>query len=95
MPAPVKRYALPADHANYVEALVASGAYASPEDVIGAGLRALQTRDAEIDRWLNTEVANAYDALQANPSSAIPAEEVFASIRAEHAARVKHPARAL
>lgn len=95
MPARAIHYTVSADQADYVETLIASGAYASPEDVINAGLHALRSRDAEIDLWLNTEVADAYDALQANPALSVSAEEVFAGIRAEHADRMKKRASAV
>jgi antitoxin ParD1/3/4 len=51
-------------------------------------LRALQERDA-IERWLNEEVVPVYDAMKADPKRGIPAEEVFAALRAHHNARVK------
>lgn len=34
--------------------------------------------------WLREEVVPAYDAWKADPSRAIPAEEVFAELRAPH-----------
>lgn len=68
---------------------MASGAYATASEVVRAGLRALQERDAVVERWLREEVVPAYDAWKADPSSAIPAEQVFAEIRARHARRVK------
>ncbi|MBC7635479.1 MAG: hypothetical protein H7251_07745 [Acetobacteraceae bacterium] len=55
----------------------------------------MRSRDAEINLWLNTEVADAYDALQANPALSVSAEEVFTGIRAEHADRMKKRASAV
>lgn len=47
MPTVEKRaVSLPADHARYVEELVATSGYASATAVVRAGLRALQERDA-------------------------------------------------
>lgn len=43
------------------------------------------THDAE--DWLRTEAAAAYDALKADPSRAIPAEDVRARFEAKWAAR--------
>jgi antitoxin ParD1/3/4 len=80
---------LPADQAGYIEAQVASGLYASASEVVRAGLRALQERDAVIDRWLNEQVAPVFDAMQADPSRAIPAGEVAQNLRAHHARRLK------
>ena len=68
---------------------MASGDYASASEVVRDGLRALQSRDAAIERWLREEVAPAYDAVVADPSRAIPAGEVFVSIRALRSKRVK------
>jgi antitoxin ParD1/3/4 len=80
---------LPADQAGYIEAQVASGLYASASEVVRAGLRALQERDAVIDRWLHDQVAPVFDAMLADPSRAIPAHEVAQNVRAHHARRLK------
>ena len=70
-------------------AKVAAGDYASVSEVVRAGLRALKERDAAVERWLRDEVAPAYDAIQADPSRALPAEPVFEGLRLRHAAKVK------
>lgn len=94
MPSPEKRtFSLPAEQAGYIDALVESGAYASGSEVVRAGLRALQERDTAVERWLREEVATTYDAMQADPGRAIPADEVFAAVRAHHADRVKRAVR--
>jgi len=84
-----RSFSLPTEHAAFIDAQVASGAYASGSEVIRAGLRALQERDAAVERWLRREVSLAYDAMKADPSRAIPAEDVFAAVRARHADRLK------
>jgi hypothetical protein len=43
--------------------------------------------DATAELWLRTEAAAAYDALKADPSRAIPAEDVRARLEAKWAAR--------
>ena len=90
MPATDKRtFSLPAEQARYIDALVASGAYATASEVVRAGLRALQERDAAVERWLREEVVPVAAAMQADPHRGIPADQVFAEIRALHAQRLK------
>lgn len=84
-----RTFSLPPEHAEFIDAQVASGAYASGSEVVRAGLRALQERDAAVDRWLREEVAPVYDAMIADPSRALPAKKVFAAVRRRHAARLK------
>ena len=89
MPSAVKRtFSLPDQQSEYIDKQVNSGTYGSASEVVRAGLRALQERDQVIERWLIEEVAPTYDELHANPDQVIPAEEVFAEIRARHAAQV-------
>lgn len=78
---------LPEEHAAYIDRMVATGAFASASEVVRAGLRALQEREAAVDRWLREEVAPVYDAMQADPDRAIPASDVFEGLRQHHATR--------
>jgi len=90
MPSPDKRtISLPTEQASYIDALVASGIYATASEVVRAGLRALQERDAVVERWLRDEVVPVAASMQADPSRGIPAEQVFADLRAFHAQRLK------
>ena len=75
---------LPEEHSAFIDAKVASGAYGSASEVVRARLRALQERDAAIERWLREEVVPTYEQLKADPGSAIPAEQVFAELRARN-----------
>jgi antitoxin ParD1/3/4 len=84
-----RRISLPPEHADFIDAKVSSGAFASASEVIRAGLRALQERDAAVEKWLREEVAPAYDALQAGPNRSIPIDNVMAQIRAHHAAKLR------
>ncbi len=84
-----RTFSLPAEHTAFIDAQMASGAFASASEVVHAGLRALQERDAAAERWLREEVASAYDAMQADPSRAVPAKSVFDDIQAQHAAGLK------
>lgn len=86
----VKRtFSLPPEHALFIDEQVASGSYASASEVVRAGLRALQQRNAAVERWLRDEVAPVYDAMQADPDRALAASDVFSAIRARHAADLK------
>jgi len=90
MPSPEKRtFSLPSEQAGYIDTLVASGAYASGSEVVRAGLRALQERDAAVEKWMRDEVVGVYDAMQADPGRAISAELVFATVRSRHADRMR------
>ena len=75
---------LPNDMAEAVKSKVAAGEYASESEVIRDGLRALIARDRAVDAWLLQHVAPAYDAIQADPSSAVTAEKVRARLASEH-----------
>ncbi|MAM77090.1 type II toxin-antitoxin system ParD family antitoxin [uncultured Tistrella sp.] len=75
--------------AAFVDRLLATGAYADVDEVIDAGLRALQDQDAEIERWLREDVAPVYDAVEADPGRVIPVDDAFDRLRALHANCVK------
>lgn len=88
MPATKKRtFSLPEEQDRFIDSLIESGTYASGSEVIRAGLRALQERDAAVERWLREEVVPAAAAMEADPDRAIPAETVLDDIRAMHKAR--------
>ena len=73
---------LPPEQSAYVDKLIESGSYNSASEVVQAGVQALQDRDMAIDDWLRNEVAPVHDAMVADPSRGIPAEQVFAKVRA-------------
>ena len=50
-----RTFSLNAADAALIDQLVASGAYATAGEVIGAGLKALQEHDASVERWLRKE----------------------------------------
>ena len=83
-----RTFRLSEEQSAFIDAEVGSGNYESANDVVQAGLLALQDRDPEIESWLRQEVAEAYDEVEADPSQLVPAEEVFASVRALHAERM-------
>lgn len=76
---------LPNDMADMVRRKVESGEYASESEVVRDGLRALQQRDAAIERWLREEVVPTYDAAISQPG--IPIERAFGEAAARYAAR--------
>ena len=69
--------------ANAVRAKVQTGEYASESEVIRDGLRALLARDRAVEGWLHDQVGPAYDALKAEPSRAVTAEQLRARIAEE------------
>jgi antitoxin ParD1/3/4 len=91
MPAVEKRtISLPHEQAVYIDSMVASGGYASASEVIRAGLRALQERDAAVKEWLFAEVVPVYDAMQADPGRGKSADQVAERLRAHHAQRLEN-----
>lgn len=88
-PTEKRAFDLPPEQSDYIDRLVKSGTYASANDVISASLSALQTQQESLERWLREDVAPVYDAIKENPDRAIPAETVFARLRAHHETRMK------
>ena len=67
---------LPTEMAGLVKSKVASGDYATESEVIRDGLRVLMARDRAMERWLQTEVGPAHDALMADPTRALSPTQV-------------------
>jgi Arc/MetJ-type ribon-helix-helix transcriptional regulator len=65
------RITLPDDLADALRAKVASGEYATEIEVIREALSLLLARDQVVETWLRDRVAASYDALKADPSSAV------------------------
>ncbi|MDD5176696.1 MAG: type II toxin-antitoxin system ParD family antitoxin [Sterolibacterium sp.] len=84
---------LPNEMAEVVRTKVATGEYATESEVIRDGLRALIARDRAVESWLREQVAPAYDALKANPSSGITADRVRIRLAAEHEKGKRTPKR--
>ena len=75
---------LPNEMASLVKAKVATGAYATESEVIRDGVRALMARDRAMENWLHQQTGPAYDALKADPSRAVTADQVRKRLTAEH-----------
>jgi antitoxin ParD1/3/4 len=84
-----RTFSLPAEQTAFIDAKISSGAYATASEVVRAGLRALQERDAAVERWLREEVAPVYDAMKADTSRGLPAADAFAAVRRRHVAKTK------
>lgn len=74
---------LPNDIADAVRAKVRSGEYASESEVICEGVKALLDRDRGQESWLHLEVGPTYDALRADPSSAVTLDQLRERLAAE------------
>lgn len=70
---------LPEEMADMIAEKVRSGEYQSESAVVVDGLLSLGledgAHDAEIDRWIETEMVPMLEAIDANPSLLIPLEE--------------------
>jgi putative addiction module CopG family antidote len=75
---------LPNEMADVVKTKVLSGEYASESEVIRDGLRTLLARDRAVESWLHNIVGPAYDALKADPSRAVSADQIRARLATEH-----------
>ena len=78
---------LPNEMAAVVKAKVQAGEYATESEVIRAGLRALLARDRAVESWLQHQVGPAYDALKANPASAVTSGDLRTHLANEHGKR--------
>lgn len=83
-PVAKRTISLPAEHSAFIDAKVASGDYGSASEVVRAGLRALQERDAAIERWLRDEVVPTYEQMKANPENAISPQQMRDFMKAHH-----------
>jgi antitoxin ParD1/3/4 len=68
-----------------VDARLKSGAFSSASEVMRAALRALDREEAALEEFLRRKVESSL----ADPRPSIPAEKVFAGLRAHHAKQLK------
>ncbi len=83
-----RTFSLPAEQAAFIDAQVKSGTFASASEVVRAGLRALQERDAAVERWLREDVATTYDRWRTDPSLVLTPEDMVERMRRRHASRL-------
>jgi antitoxin ParD1/3/4 len=84
-----RTFSLSEEQADFIDQKVASGAYVSGSEVIREGLRAIQGRDAAIEKWLREEVVPSYNRMAEQPDRGIPLDEAFDRIEAKLLARAK------
>jgi antitoxin ParD1/3/4 len=72
---------LPPELAEFVRTKIRNGEFASESEVLLASVRALQESELEFERWLLDDVAAAYDAHRADPSSAVDLDEAANRLR--------------
>jgi antitoxin ParD1/3/4 len=73
---------LPAELAEAVRLKVEAGEYASAEAMLQAGIRSLLDRDESLEEWLREEVVAGHAEYLADPSTALPADDVLPHLRA-------------
>jgi antitoxin ParD1/3/4 len=83
---------LPHEMAQMVKSKVQSGEYASESEVIRDGLRTLALRDAAIEKWIVDDVIPTLDALEADPTRAVPIEDAWQRIKSHMDMRAKKSA---
>ncbi|SEP38735.1 putative addiction module antidote protein, CC2985 family [Methylobacterium sp. ap11] len=84
-----RTFSLPDERSHSIDTVVASGTCASGSEVVRAGLRALQERDAAVETWLRDEVVRTCDAMTSDPGRARSVDDVRAGLQALHAARLR------
>jgi antitoxin ParD1/3/4 len=81
---------LPHEMAQMVKAKVTSGEYATESEVIRDGLRTLAARDAVVEQWLRNEVMPTLEAVKADPSALVDADEAWKQLSAHmHKAHIR------
>ena len=68
----------------FVDRQVEGGRYASASEVVRAGLRALEREQSHLDDWMRAKIEESLN----DPRPSIPAETVFAALRARMDAAV-------
>ena len=81
----VKRtFSLTEEQAKFIDAKVESGQFASGSEVLRDGLRAMQERDAVLDKWLNEAVAPVYDKVKRGEGKMLTGADLRKSLAREY-----------
>ena len=72
-----------------VEDRVQSGSYSSADEVIRAGLLALEREEKASNEWDDAELTRLAEESMADPRPSIPAAQVFRELRAIHRESVR------
>ena len=64
-----------------MDAAIATGEYFDPADVIQAAVERLCTTEEDFDDWIRREAIPVLEALEADPSTGLTAEEVLTSLK--------------
>lgn len=72
-----RSFSLTEEQAAYIDAKVEAGGFASGSEVVRAGLRFMQERDAAQDRWLKEAVLPVVLQMEEHPERAIPLDDAF------------------
>ncbi len=72
-----------------VEDRVKAGFYASTDEVIRAGLLALEREEAGLNEWLTKQAEESL----ADPRPSVPADRVFRELRAKYGRPLEEPGR--
>src|SRR5690606_7085244 len=76
---------LPADMAEEIDRKVRSGEYASVDQLIEEGTRALLEHDAAVEIWLRGEVTSGHRDYLADPSKGVSADTILDRIKTRRA----------
>jgi antitoxin ParD1/3/4 len=86
---PVLQITLTEEDLQFVRSKIATGEYASESEVLTDSLQMLRDEEADRERWEREVLLPIHDRLMANPSSAIPLEQVEKNLEARRRQRLK------
>lgn len=72
---------------KFIKQQLESGRYNNASEVVRAGLRMLEDFEASREQWMQQQIRARLAEQDANPGTAIPAEQVFAELEVHHRKR--------